>query len=162
MNYNIIIKNAITISLIYIILKLLAFVIGIEMKSSTDWGIFAITLGAFIYFGKLYSQNIVSVESNLVDILLHGFITSLIFIAIIALFTVIYVKFIDVNFYKKIFDMAAEEMKNYKADEKMKEMMELSKQYMTIPYLLLSTFFSNIIMCNIGNLIGAFIFRNNK
>jgi len=165
MNHNLIFKNAITAGLIYIILKVSAFIIGIDMKSATDWGILAITISLFIFFGKFYALDIESNENKFGTIFLHGFMASLIFIAFISVFTVIYVKFIDVDFYKKIFDMAEAEMKNHNMDmdkEKMQEMIRLSKKYMTIPYLLLSTFLSNIIMCNIGNFIGAIAFRNKN
>lgn len=160
MNKDLIFKNAIGAALIYIILKVVTLAIGIEMQYPIDWVIFAIIVGLFIFFGKLYSQSI-NDESNMGDILLHGFISSLVYIFIISIFTVIYVKYIDVNYYQKIFDMAEKELQNYSMEpEKMEAMMELSKKYMTIPYLLLSTFLSNIILCNLGNFIGAIIFRN--
>ena len=160
MNKDLILKNAIGAGLIYIIMKVVTLAIGIEMQYPIDWVIFAIIVGLFIFFGKLYSQSI-NDESNMGDILLHGFVTSLVYIFFISIFTVIYVKYIDVNYYQKIFDMAEKELQNYSMEpEKMEAMMELSKKYMTIPYLLLSTFLSNIILCNLGNFIGAIIFRN--
>lgn len=162
MNKNLIFKNAIGAALNYIILKVETLAIGLEMQYPIDWVIFAIIVGLFIFFGKLYSQSI-NDESNMGDILLHGFVTSLVYIFFISIFTVIYVKYIDVNYYQKIFDMAEKELQNYSMEpEKMEAMKELSKKYMTIPYLLLSTFLSNIILCNIGNFIGAVIFRNKN
>ncbi|MEZ5035898.1 MAG: DUF4199 domain-containing protein [Chitinophagales bacterium] len=160
MNKDLILKNAIGAGLIYIIMKVVALAIGIEMQYPMDWVIFAIIVGLFIFYGKLYSQSIKK-DNKIGDILLHGFISSLVYIFIISIFTVIYVKYIDVNYYQKIFDMAEKELQNYSMEpEKMEAMMELSKKYMTIPYLLLSTFLSNIILCNLGNFIGAIIFRN--
>lgn len=160
MNKDLILKNAIGAGLIYIIMKVVALAIGIEMQYPMDWVIFAIIVGLYIFYGKLYSQSIKK-DNKIGDILLHGFISSLVYIFIISIFTVIYVKYIDVNYYQKIFDMAEKELQNYSMEpEKMEAMMELSKKYMTIPYLLLSTFLSNIILCNLGNFIGAIIFRN--
>ncbi|QQR97957.1 MAG: DUF4199 domain-containing protein [Sphingobacteriales bacterium] len=163
MDNFVIIKNGVTLSLVYILLTLILFIVGIDMEQWAKWLVLAITFVCIVFSIKLYADTLDDKDATFGQLFKVGFFSSLLFVIIVCLFMVLYVKVIDVDFYEKINDLAREEMKAQNiSEDKMESFIEAGKKYMTVPFLLLSTFLSNLITCNIGNLIGALYFRKNK
>lgn len=137
--------------------------LGVDMQQWADWSIFGICCLLFAWFEKFYADNLMEGERTFGNLLLHGFVSSLIFVVIIAVFNVVYVKWIDVNYYQKIIDLAKDEfIKRNVPEDVAKQALEESKKYMK-PYLLvISVFLSNIILTTIANIIGSLIFKKDK
>lgn len=160
---NISIKNGIILALIYILLTLSLFILGLDMEQWAKWIVLAITFVCIILSIKFYADSLEDNIATFGHLFKIGFFTSIIFTLIISAFMVLYVKVIDVDFYQKINDLAIEEMQKQNIpEEKIDYFINEGKKYMTIPFLLISTFFSNLITCNIGNLIASLIFKKNK
>jgi hypothetical protein len=157
------IKNGVILSLIYILLTLILFIVNLDMEQWAKWIVLGITFIFIILFVKFQADELPEQEATFSTLFKNGFLTSLVFTSIICVFMVLYVSVIDVHFYQKIENLARTKMMEENiSEEKIEDMLKLSKTYMTIPFLLFSTFLSNIITCNLGNLIGALIFRKDK
>ena len=153
--------KGIMIALVMIILSIVGYYSGLGFTNWYNWIVngvmvigliiacvhFANQMEGFVTFGKVF---------------MHGFLTTVVIIVIMLVYTFIAFKVLFPDMQEKIFEMQAEALEKQDMDsDKMEQALTMMKKFFW-PFLILGIIFGNMIFGCIASLIGAAVARKNK
>ncbi|HET9745236.1 MAG TPA: DUF4199 domain-containing protein [Chitinophagaceae bacterium] len=153
--------KGIMIALVLIILSIAGYYSGLGFSNWYNWivnGVMVIALiiacvhfanqkEGFVTFGKVF---------------MHGFLTTIVIIVIMLVYTVIAFKVLFPDMQEKIFEMQTEQLeKQDLGSEQMEQATTMMKKFFW-PFLIMAIIFGNMIFGCIASLIGAAIAKKNK
>ncbi|MEP6846239.1 MAG: DUF4199 domain-containing protein [Panacibacter sp.] len=155
------VQKGLIISLILIVFGLVLYFTNQYMNKSLSYIQYAILLGGIIWSCNSYAKQM---NSNVTfgNVFSHGFKTTAFIAALMAVYTVLSVKFIFPEMTDKIMDSARQEMQknDQLSDEQINQAVEMTKKFF-IPFAVGAIIIMFAIVGAIGSLIGAATAKKN-
>lgn len=153
--------KGVMIALVLIILSIAGYYSGLGFSRWYNWVVNGVmVIGLIIACVHFANQKEGFVTFG--NVFMHGFLTTIVIIVIMLVYTVIAFKVLFPDMQEKLFEMQAEQLEKQDLDsEKMEQAMTMMKKFFW-PFLILAIVFGNMIFGCIASLIGAAVAKKNK
>lgn len=153
--------KGIMIALVMIILSIAGYYSGLGFTNWYNWVVNAVMVISLI-IACIHFANQKEGFVTFGKVFMHGFVTTIVIIVIMLVYTVIAFKVLFPDMQERIFEMQAEQLEKQDLDsDKMEQAMTMMKKFFW-PFLILAIIFGNMIFGCIASLLGAAFARKNK
>lgn len=153
--------KGIMIALVMIILSIAGYYSGLGFTNWYNWVVNAVMVISLI-IACIHFANQKEGFVTFGRVFMHGFVTTIVIIVIMLVYTVIAFKVLFPDMQEKIFEMQAEQLEKQDLDsDKMEQAMSMMKKFFW-PFMILAIIFGNMIFGCIASLLGAAFAKKNK
>ncbi len=153
--------KGIMIALVMIILSIAGYYSGLGFTNWYNWVVNAVMVISLI-IACIHFANQKEGFVTFGKVFMHGFVTTIVIIVIMLVYTVIAFKVLFPDMQEKIFEMQAEQLEKQDLDsDKMEQAMSMMKKFFW-PFMILAIIFGNMIFGCIASLLGAAFAKKNK